>query len=67
MMAAENDATFEALKRDFLSGIPRRPVAEERADAEKLYGVMARLGGSRLVGNGNGLPPDLYYDSGRNG
>ncbi len=42
-------------------------MAEERADAEKLYAVMARLGGTRLVGKGNALPPDLYYDSGRNG
>ena len=67
LMAAENDATFEALKRDFLAGIPRRTVAEERADAEKLYAVMSRLGGERLVGKGNGLPPDLYYDNGRNG
>ncbi len=33
LMAAEDDATFEALKRNFLAGIPRRPVAEERADA----------------------------------
>jgi len=67
LMAAENDATFEALKRDFLAGIPRRPVAAERVDAEKLYAVMSRLGGLRLVGKGSGLPPDLYYDNGRNG
>jgi NitT/TauT family transport system substrate-binding protein len=66
LMAAEDDATFEALKRNFLAGIPRRPVAEERADAEKLYTVMARLGGARLVGKGDALPPDLYY-TGRNG
>lgn len=66
LMAAEDDATFEALKRNFLAGIPRRPVAEERADAEKLYTVMARLGGTRLVGKGDALPPDLYY-TGRNG
>ena len=67
LMAAEDDATFEALKRDFLAGIPRRSVAEERADAEKLYTVMSRLGGARLVGKGSALPPDLYYDTGRNG
>ena len=39
----------------------------ERTDAEKLYAVMSRLGGPRLVGKGVGLPPDLYYDAGRNG
>ena len=66
LMAAEDEATFEALKHDFLAGIPRRSTAEERADAEKLYAVMARLGGARLVGKGDALPPDLYY-TGRNG
>ncbi|MDP4025900.1 ABC transporter substrate-binding protein [Methylobacterium sp. NEAU 140] len=67
LMAAEDEATFEALKREFLAGIPRRPIAAERADAEKLYAVMARLGGERLVGPGGSLPKDLYYDGARNG
>lgn len=67
LMAAEDAATFEALKRDFLAGIPRRGIAVERADAEKLYAVMSRLGGERLVGRGAGLPPDLYYDGSRDG
>lgn len=67
LMAAEDAATFEALKRDFLAGIPRRSVETERADGEKLYAVLARLGGERLVGSGTGLPPDLYYDGARDG
>lgn len=67
LMAAEDAATFEALKRDFLAGIPRRPLAAERADGERLYGVLARLGGERLVGAGAALPPDLYYDGTANG
>ncbi len=67
LMAAEDAATFEALKRDFLAGIPRRSLAAERADGERLYGVLARLGGERLVGAGAALPPDLYYDGTANG
>lgn len=67
LMAAEDEATFEALKRDFLAGIPRRPLALERADGERLYGVLARLGGERLVGTGTTLPPGLYYDGTVNG
>ncbi|TXM68291.1 ABC transporter substrate-binding protein [Methylobacterium sp. WL69] len=67
LMAAEDEATFEALKRDFLAGIPRRPLAVERADGERLYGVLARLGGERLVGTGTTLPPGLYYDGTANG
>ncbi|MCJ2082534.1 ABC transporter substrate-binding protein [Methylobacterium sp. J-090] len=67
LMAAEDEATFEALKRDFLAGIPRRPLAVERVDGERLYGVLARLGGERLVGTGTTLPPGLYYDGTANG
>ncbi|MEA1833557.1 ABC transporter substrate-binding protein [Methylobacterium durans] len=67
LMAAEDDATFEALKRNFLAGTPRRPLATERSDAETIYATLARLGGERLVGEAKVLPPDLYLDGARNG
>ena len=62
LMAAEDEATFQALKRAFLAGIPGRPLAEERADAERLYAVLARIGGEKLVGPAVALPPGLYWD-----
>ena len=61
LMAAEDEATFEALKRAFLAGIPSRPVAAERADAERLYAVLARIGGEKLVGPAKNLPSGLYW------
>ncbi|KAA2237478.1 ABC transporter substrate-binding protein [Salinarimonas soli] len=64
LMHAEDDATFEALRRAFLEGIPRRPLPEERADAERLYAVLARLGGERLVGPATRLPEGLYWREG---
>lgn len=67
LMSAEDAPTFDALKRDFLAGIPRRPLATERGDGERLYGVLAKLGGERLVGPGASLPPDLYFDGAGNG
>ncbi|GJD48542.1 hypothetical protein OPKNFCMD_1264 [Methylobacterium crusticola] len=67
LMAAEDEATFAVLKREFLAGIPRRPVAVERADAERLYAVLARLGGERLVGSAAALPAGLYWDGAANG
>ncbi len=67
LMDAPDQATFESLKREFLAGIPRRPIAAERADAAKLYDILSRLGGERLVGTGAGLPPDFYYDGSRDG
>lgn len=62
LMSAEDAPTFEALKRDFLAGIPRRPLDTERSDGERLYGVLAKLGGERLVGSGATLPKGLYFD-----
>ncbi len=68
LMDAKDDATFESLKREFLAVTPRRPVTAERTDALlKLYAVLSRLGGERLVGSGNGLPQDFYYDGSRDG
>jgi len=60
-MAAEDEDTFQALKRAFLAGVPSRPVAEERADAERLYAVLARIGGEKLVGAFRTLPSGLYW------
>jgi NitT/TauT family transport system substrate-binding protein len=61
MMEAEDDATFRVLKRYFIEGIPRRPIEVERADAERLYAVLSRLGGEKLVGAGSELPDNLYW------
>ncbi|MET7244650.1 ABC transporter substrate-binding protein [Methylobacterium sp. EM32] len=67
LMAAEDEATYATLKRAFLDGIPHRPAAAERKDAERLYAVLARLGGERLVGAAATLPEGLYWDGGPNG
>lgn len=67
LMAADDEATFETLKRDFLSGIPRRPVETERQDGERIYATLARLGGDRLVGSARTLPAGLYLDGPNNG
>ncbi|MGU3539236.1 ABC transporter substrate-binding protein [Methylobacterium sp. A54F] len=67
LMTAEDEPTFEALKREFLAGIPRRSIATERSDGERLYAVLSRLGGERLVGAGPGLPAGLYFDGAKNG
>ena len=63
LMATDDAATYETLKRDFLAGIPRRPIAEERADGERIYATLARLAGEQLVGGAKTLPPNLYLDA----
>ena len=67
LMAADDEATFAALKRDFLAGIPRRPLDAERADGERIYATIARVGGEQLVGSARTLPPSLYLDASGNG
>jgi len=67
-MQAEDEATFQVLKRYFIEGVPKRDVsAAERADAERLYAVLARLGGEKLLGSATSLPAGLYADIGQDG
>jgi NitT/TauT family transport system substrate-binding protein len=61
LMAADDDQVFRALKQAFLAGIPRREVTAERRDAERLYAILARLGGEALVGRAQALPVGLYW------
>ncbi|MEZ0168499.1 ABC transporter substrate-binding protein [Microvirga sp. TS319] len=66
LMSAEDETTFQALKRYFIEGIPRRSIPDERADAETLFRVLARIGGEKLVGPGQRLPAGLYWNEDRN-
>ncbi len=65
LMSAEDETTFQALKRYFIEGIPRRSIPDERADAERLFSVLARIGGDKLVGPGQSLPVGLYWNDER--
>jgi NitT/TauT family transport system substrate-binding protein len=57
---AEDDATFEALKRRFREGIIERWGEAEQADAAELYGILAELGGEELVGGATELAPGTF-------
>jgi len=63
LMQADDEATFEALRRRFVEGIPTRSVAAEMADAARLYAVLAELGGEALVGPARELPAGLYWQA----
>jgi NitT/TauT family transport system substrate-binding protein len=58
----KDDAKFEIYRNRYLDGVPRRPVAEEAADARTLYQAMAAIGGAELVGNAAEPDPGLFYD-----
>ena len=63
LMKAPDQATFEALRSGYLRGIPRKPRAEEVADARAFIGIVEAIGGGALLGPVNGLPDDLYVDA----
>jgi NitT/TauT family transport system substrate-binding protein len=58
---AEDDATFEALKRRYREGIIEHWGEQERADAAEVYGVLADLGGEELVGGATELAPGTFW------
>jgi NitT/TauT family transport system substrate-binding protein len=58
---AEDDATFEALKRSWRDGVPEAWGEAERADAAKLYAILAELGGERLVGSASELQDGTFW------
>lgn len=63
-MKAEDEATFEALKKSFRIGILRRPLVVEQADVARLYNVLVELGGRKLVGNSKTLSPGTFWLTG---
>ena len=52
---------LETLRDRYREGIPHRPVAEEEADAARLYHVLAEIGGEKLVGGAPEMAPGTYW------
>jgi NitT/TauT family transport system substrate-binding protein len=61
MMNARSDAEFETLRDDWRAGIPE-PGNVDPAAADRLLQLMARLGGSDLVGQATSLPAGLFAE-----
>jgi NitT/TauT family transport system substrate-binding protein len=61
LMRAEDEATFEALRRRYREGIPERSTAENESDAKVLYQFLRELGGEKLVGPGADLAPGTFW------
>jgi len=64
VMQAGDEATWLALRRGFIAGIPHRAADAERAAAARLVAVLAAAGGSGLLGPVRALPEDLYWTPG---
>ena len=61
LMGAADAATLRAYRDRYREGIPRRPVADEEADARVLFRVLAAIGGREIVGPANELDPGTFY------
>lgn len=60
-MNAATEAEFDALKSDWIAGIPNRKPVDEAA-AARMFTLMAELGGRELTGTATDLPPGLFAD-----
>ncbi|MGE0213129.1 MAG: ABC transporter substrate-binding protein [Parvibaculaceae bacterium] len=61
LVKAGDEATLKTLMQRFREGIPARPLADEQADAARLYAVLAAIGGEKLVGPSSTLSPGTYW------
>lgn len=61
LTGAADAATLRVYRNRYREGIPRRPNADEEADARVLYRVLAKIGGVELVGPTRELDPGTFY------
>jgi NitT/TauT family transport system substrate-binding protein len=61
-LVGTSDPAALAVYRDrYREGIPRRPIADDEADAHTIYRVLAQVGGAELVGPAPELAPGTFY------
>jgi NitT/TauT family transport system substrate-binding protein len=60
-IGVSDPATLAIYRQRYTEGIVRRPLAEEEADARALYGVLAEVGGTELVGPARALDQGTFY------
>jgi NitT/TauT family transport system substrate-binding protein len=61
LTGAPDAATLRIYRDRYREGIPRRPIADEEADARVLYRVLAEIGGRQLVGPAPELDSGTFY------
>ena len=61
LTGATDPAMLKTYRDRYRDGIPRRPIADEEADARVLYRVLAEIGGRDLVGPAAELDPGTFY------
>ncbi len=57
------EAELALYRQTYIDGIPRRPVAEEAADARALYRILEKIGGPDLAGTATELDAGTFYQT----
>jgi NitT/TauT family transport system substrate-binding protein len=60
-IGVSDPAYLDIYRQRYLEGLPRRSVADEAADAQALYRVLAEVGGPSLVGPARELDPGTFH------
>ena len=63
-LPSKSPEALAVYQKYYARGIPGRTIAEEEADARRLFKVLAEIGGSELVGSADALDPGTYYKGG---
>jgi NitT/TauT family transport system substrate-binding protein len=63
-LPSKSPDALAAYQKYYARGIPDRAIADEEADARRLFKVLADIGGSELVGSADALDPGTYYKGG---
>jgi len=58
---AGDDETLAALRDGYRAGIPAHWGDTERADSEAVFGILAKLGGEKLIGKSNELQTGTFW------
>ena len=61
LMRAKDDATFKALREGYRAGVPKAWGEAEQADAAKLFSILAKYGGRKLVGSSTELQTGTFW------
>ncbi len=61
LMKAEDDATFQTLRARYRSGIPERWGKAEHEAAARLFSILAKQGGPKLVGRATKLQEGTFW------
>ena len=61
LMRAKDDATFLALRDRYRQGIPEAWGGAQQKDAAKLFAILAKYGGEKLVGASKELAPGTFW------